>query len=466
MTTEVTPLQQVHYIDSDSIIVNHERFRKDVGDVQGLADSIKAYGLFSPIILDENNELAAGFRRLSAMRLLGWTKIPYFNKGELSELQRREIELEENIRRKAMHWLEEQKAIVEIDRLRKILNPNWSQDNTAVLIGKTSRGKAVVSEAKVISEASILFPEIAEAKSKKQALSWARSKLMTVNRTLDVADKLAAGEGNITTIADKIILGDSVEVIKTLPAEMFHAVITDPPFGIDYDGFKAGKESQLTAYEDSKESYERLLSMADDLYRVIKPNGWLVWFHGMSWYGDRIGSLTPKIHTEEDISKMSVSDLRMHLIVANTWRKSYLPGVKTVFRAAGFTVDELPIIWDRTEGRCHTNRPDRYFARGYDVAVHCFKGEPEIVQRGKPNVLRIPPVSVDDRHLTVERPPDLYAELIRRLTVKGEIIADFFVGSGACPLAAQALGRDFFGVERDPDRRSVALMRLSANAPK
>lgn len=460
----MTTLAPVRSISPDQIIINHERFRSDVGDIQGMVDSIKAFGLFSPIILDHNNELVAGFRRLTAMKQLGWTEIPYFNKGDLTELQRREIELEENIRRKAMHWLEEQKAIVEIHRLRQIANPNWSQDNTAQLVGKGGRGKAVVSEARVLAEASELFPEIKEAKSKKQALSWARSKLVTVNRTMDVQEKLDSGESNMASIADKILLGDSVEVIKSIPSESFHAIITDPPFGIDYDGFKAGKESQLTAYEDSEESYLRLLSMADDLYRVLKPNGWLVWFHGISWYGDRINGYPPPLVDAHAIELMNENELKRRLKDWVSWGRSYLPGIKTAFRSAGFTVDEIPIIWDRTDGRCHTNRPDRYFSRGYDVAIHGFKGEPEIVQRGKPNVLRIPPVSVDDRHLTVERPPDLYAELIRRLTVKGETVADFFVGSGACPLAAQALDRDFFGVEQDPDRRAVALTRLSANA--
>lgn len=416
--------QNLRFVSPDEIKIDHTRFREDVGNVQDLADSIKAHGLFSPIILDDNLELAAGFRRLSAMKLLGWTQIPYLAFGELTELQRREIELEENIRRKAMHWLEEQKAIVEIQRLKEQTVPGWSQANTAVLIGKPGRGAAVVSEARILAESAELFPEIKEAKSKKQALSWARAKAMTLNRTLDVKAAAEAGESNVVSIMEKVILGDSVEVIKIIPDESFHAIITDPPFGIDYDNRKAGKESQLTAYEDSSESYERILSMADDFYRVIKPNGWLIYFLGMTWY----------------------------------------ERAKAKFRSVGFTVDELPIIWDRTEGRCHTNRPDRYFARGYDAALHCFKGEPEIVQRGKPNIIRVPPISVDDRTLTVERPPDLYAELIRRLTVKGERVADFFVGSGACLLAAQALGRDFFGVERDEDRYAVAVTRLSANA--
>lgn len=416
----------VKFISPTDIQINHERFRKDMGDVKELAESIAARGLLNPIILDDNNELVAGHRRLQAMQMLGWDVIPYFNKGDMTELERREVELEENIRRKAFHWLEEQKAIMEIHRLRTLADPNWSAESTATVIGKTGKGKAAVSEAKTIVTGVELFPEVKDAKSKRQALSWIRSMATTMNRTLDVRDAIESGEDNTTSIIEKLVLGDSVDVIKSIPDASFHAIITDPPFGIDYDHFKDGKESQLTAYEDSAESYERLLTMADDLYRVLKPNGWMVWFLGMSWY----------------------------------------ERVKIRFREAGFSVDELPIIWDRSEGRTHTNRPDRFFARAYDIALHCFKGTPEIVQRGKPNIIRVKPIDVSERHLTVERPPDLYAELIRRLTVKGERVADFFVGSGACLLAAQSLDRDFFGVERDQDRYATAVSRLSANVKR
>src|SRR3970040_2712078 len=133
-------------VNVDSIKIS-DRMRKDVGDISKLSDSIKQFGLFSPVLLDENLELVAGFRRLSAMRALGWTDIPYVNFGDLTELQRREIELEENIQRKQMHFMEEQRAIVEIDRLRQVLTPGWNQAQTAAMIGKPGRGPALVGEA-------------------------------------------------------------------------------------------------------------------------------------------------------------------------------------------------------------------------------------------------------------------------------------------------------------------------------
>lgn len=53
------------------------RFRKDLGDIQTLANSIQEIGLLQPIVVNQNNELIAGQRRLEACgKILGWTEIP------------------------------------------------------------------------------------------------------------------------------------------------------------------------------------------------------------------------------------------------------------------------------------------------------------------------------------------------------------------------------------------------------
>jgi ParB family transcriptional regulator, chromosome partitioning protein len=53
-----------------------KRFRKDVGDIKKLANSISEVGLLHPLVLNENNELVAGQRRLEACKLLGWSEVP------------------------------------------------------------------------------------------------------------------------------------------------------------------------------------------------------------------------------------------------------------------------------------------------------------------------------------------------------------------------------------------------------
>lgn len=77
-----------------------DRRREDLGDVEALAESIRKFGLLAPPVLTDDGELVAGQRRIEAMKRLGWTETPYINKGQLTQQQLHEIELEENIRRK------------------------------------------------------------------------------------------------------------------------------------------------------------------------------------------------------------------------------------------------------------------------------------------------------------------------------------------------------------------------------
>jgi N6-adenosine-specific RNA methylase IME4 len=52
------------------------RYRKDLGDVRTLADSIAEVGLLHPVVVTPSDRLIAGQRRLEACRQLGWTDVP------------------------------------------------------------------------------------------------------------------------------------------------------------------------------------------------------------------------------------------------------------------------------------------------------------------------------------------------------------------------------------------------------
>lgn len=412
---------KTHTISIDEIRIPEGRFREaKEARVESIAQSMLRFGQLQPVILDRDLNLIDGLHRLSAVRANGGITVEAVFRDESDSIFLREIELEVNIQREDMTWQERERAIAELHQMRVARDPSWGQVQTQQLAGLPRQ--ADVSQALKLTKMMEMFPEIAKAKSKHQALSWAEAKASNILRV----DEVKNNEQSYADIESRIVLGDSVEVIKQVPDGSFNAIITDPPFGIDYDRRSDGDVGSLTAYEDSAESYERLLSMAPDLYRVLKTDGWLIWFMGISWY----------------------------------------ERAKAVFRQSGFLVDEIPIIWDRSEGRTFTTRPDRYFGRAYDIALHCIKGNPQVVQRSRPNIIRVAPVASNDRELLVERPVELYAELIRRLTVSGESVADFFVGSGSCPAAAASLGRSYFGVEQNPERRAYAIKKIKAHTPE
>ena len=105
-----------------------KRIRKDMGDIDALAESMKRFGQISPIVISRKNVLIAGGRRLEAARSLGWRTINAVIADIPDELTKLEYEVEENIQRRDFSPEEAQEAVNKITRLknpslfRRILN--------------------------------------------------------------------------------------------------------------------------------------------------------------------------------------------------------------------------------------------------------------------------------------------------------------------------------------------------------
>jgi ParB family chromosome partitioning protein len=52
------------------------RYRKELGNLTSLANSIRSVGLLHPIVITSDRQLIAGQRRLEAVKRLSWTEIP------------------------------------------------------------------------------------------------------------------------------------------------------------------------------------------------------------------------------------------------------------------------------------------------------------------------------------------------------------------------------------------------------
>jgi len=106
-----------------NIIVN-KRIRKDLGDIEALADSFRCYGQITPILINKKNVLIAGGRRLEAAKLLGWQSINAEIIDRTGELEQLELELEENKYRKDFNDEEVAEAARKIYKLR---HPSFSR---------------------------------------------------------------------------------------------------------------------------------------------------------------------------------------------------------------------------------------------------------------------------------------------------------------------------------------------------
>lgn len=94
-TTKIIPINGIQV---------KKQCRKDMGNLQTMADSIESVGLLHPIIVLADNTLVAGERRLRAAKLLGWTVIRASIAHDLEEAGRMlEAQRDENTCRKDLN---------------------------------------------------------------------------------------------------------------------------------------------------------------------------------------------------------------------------------------------------------------------------------------------------------------------------------------------------------------------------
>jgi ParB family chromosome partitioning protein len=103
-------------------IIVKKRIRREMGDIPGLAESMKRYGQISPIMITKNNILIVGGRRLEAAKYLGWKTINAVVADISEKSIGLEYEIEENIQRQKFSNEEVALATRELNKLK---NPGF-----------------------------------------------------------------------------------------------------------------------------------------------------------------------------------------------------------------------------------------------------------------------------------------------------------------------------------------------------
>lgn len=104
---------KVRMLPLDDIVLSGDNMREDVGEIDELSWSIRKKGVLQPLIINEIGgrfELIAGHRRLAAARRAGLAKVPCIVHAALTEDERLDIMVHENVHRKSLSPLEEAHA--------------------------------------------------------------------------------------------------------------------------------------------------------------------------------------------------------------------------------------------------------------------------------------------------------------------------------------------------------------------
>lgn len=452
---------------SDIIIT--KRARKELGDdFEQLKESIELRGLLHPIIVSKNDcELVAGFRRLQCHIQLGLEEIEIRYREDLTPLEKKLLELEENIH-KVLTWDEQAELRAEIHALQQEIHgkatrghesTGWKLENSAQ---EFNVSPATMSQDLRLTRALQEVPELRKIGSRRQALK-AIDRLEELALLTEIA-KLDSEEGTSGLSKGQpyiLIHGDATKEIKTcLDDEVVDLVIFDPPWGINAHVIASsrGPSGQKISYAD--DSTATAVSTAFDLlpeiYRVMKPDAHMYMFIGMQFkeiYHDFLTNFTemsmrlniwktfmPSLTKEFDDLEAKVNDLRSK-------------------RSWAFNVEIVPLIWVK-EGGGFTDFDYKFMPR-YETILFCSKGEKKKLNEVSSNVFEYNRPPNTERIHTQEKPVGLIRQLIKLSSQPNEIVFDPCAGSFVTAMAATFLGRRSVSIEQDEVAYLKGVQRLS-----
>jgi modification methylase len=249
------------------------------------------------------------------------------------------------------------------------------------------------------------------------------------------------------TSMNRIISGDCIETMQSLPEASVDMVFADPPYNLQLEGeLHRPNNSRVDGVEEAWDrfddfaSYDRFseawLSAAR---RILKPEGTL-WVIGSYHNIFRVGA--------------RLQDLGYWILNDVVWRKTNpMPN----FRGRRFTNAHETMIWcarDR-EGRYRFNYEamkslnDDLQMRSDWLLPICSGGE------------RLKDGAGKKAHPT-QKPEALLHRVILASTQPGDLVLDPFFGTGTTGVVAKRLGRNYIGIERDAGYIATAEKRLSA----
>lgn len=415
------------------IKINPDRHRKTFTNIEQLARSIKEFGQIEPIVVDENNILIAGERRLRAFQLLahqhGFTHInaTRFNDLGDNDYLRQSIELEENLQREQLIYSEEVEAKLRIHELKeqrygpkvKGSKYGWGIKDTAELLDVAAENLTYELD---LAREIRKDPTLAEKPNKSTAIKAVKARRETEIRSV-VAQLIAEDEAKragVTTeeLQLRLLNGNSLELLGTFLDETFDFCITDPPWGVGFDNSTLNVESHgETNVESSMEEVEQVFTK---LSQKLKPGAHLYVFFGMLRYQETFDMLS----------------------------------------RSGFNVHRIPLIW--LKGRSGNINPNYNFTSSYETIFYATKGSGRpLLIPGREDILiyERPPKRV---HPT-QKPVELLTELIKCCSLENEIGIDPFAGSGSLLSACKLTNRRGVGIERDPLYYTEALSSLNLN---
>jgi site-specific DNA-methyltransferase (adenine-specific) len=213
--------------------------------------------------------------------------------------------------------------------------------------------------------------------------------------------------------------GDWKDYADTIENESVNLLLTDPPYGMDYQSGRRKDKHSLIENDGN-------VGDACDVLRSC------------------VNALLPKLCKDA------------HVLVFCRWDSD--GAFQAALRNCGLTV-KSSLIWVKDNHGAGDLKGG--FAPKHERIIHAVKGTPSLFVR-EPDVLECAKVATDI-HPT-EKPVDLLARLIEATTVEGQFVFDPFGGVASTLVAAKRCGRKWAGCEISEEYHKEGAQRLGGKS--
>lgn len=205
-----------------------------------------------------------------------------------------------------------------------------------------------------------------------------------------------------------IIHDDSLTVLRQMEDESVDAIVTDPPYGINYVSQTGAK---------IKNDKAPFIWFLYDSFRVLKSGGAIICF------------------TRWDVQQTFIDAMQL----------------------AGFKV-KSEVIWDKVIGGQGDVKAQ--FSPSHENIIFAIKGKYSFPGHRPRDLVTFQKLNSSKMVHPTEKPVGLLTNLISSVTKPGDLILDPFAGSGSTLVAAKKTGRRFIGVELDDEYYQKARQRI------
>lgn len=209
-------------------------------------------------------------------------------------------------------------------------------------------------------------------------------------------------------------LGDCFEVMATLGVEVVDLILTDPPFGMDYQSNRrviAAQHAKIAADDGDLSWLPGFMTLCD---LVAKPNTAQYFFCSHHKVGD------------------------------------FQKAIGSTFRIKNL------LVWEKDNHGTGDLKGD--FAPKCELCWFSHKGRALLRGGRTPNVLKFPRTK-NELHPT-QKPVGLILHMMEKFSDPGQLVFDPFAGSGTTAIAAIQSGRRWTCIECDPGYFEKAIARV------